>query len=423
LEDALARIVDPQGEGARACLTIYSEASRSAADAADARARVGVTLGPLDGAIVGIKDLFDVAGELTRAGSKILPEDSTPAAADALVVRRLRAGGAVVVAKNNMSEFAATIVGANPLYGTPGNPANRSLVPGGSSSGGAVAVADGMCEIAIGSDTGGSCRAPAALCGIVGFKPSKFRVPTDGAFPLSYTLDSIGPLARTVRACADADAVMAGEPARPLDSVSLNDLRLGVVQGGPLNGLDSTVTERFGYALNALGRSGCRLRDEKIVLLSELAQVQAKASLIFTEAFAIHEERLNKRPDAFDPVVRTQIERGRGVSAADLIRLQGARVRLISAMDLIAQEFDALIMPTTKIVAPLISESITPEGYATKIPLLAGNTNIVNFLDLCAISLPIPRTDGLPVGLMFVGRNGSDRRLLRIAAAVEQLLS
>jgi aspartyl-tRNA(Asn)/glutamyl-tRNA(Gln) amidotransferase subunit A len=423
LEEALALIADPNGEGARACLTIYTESSRAAADAADARARVGVTLGPLDGAIVGIKDLFDVSGEVTRAGSKILLEDSAPAAVDAVVVRRLRAGGAVIVAKNNMSEFAATIVGANPHYGTPGNPANRSLVPGGSSSGGAVAVADGMCEIAIGSDTGGSCRAPAALCGIVGFKPSKFRVPTEGAFPLSYTLDSIGPLARTVRACADADAIMVGEQAQPFDSVPLNDLRFGVIQGGPLNGLDTTVTERFGYALNVLGQSGCRLKDERIALIGELGQVQAKASLLFTEAFAIHEERLNKSPDAFDPVVRTQVERGRRVTAADLIRLQNARLRLIRAMDRIVQEFDALIMPTTKIVAPLISESITPEGYAPKQPLLAGNTSIVNFLDLCAISLPIPRASGLPVGLMLVGRNGSDRRLLGIAAAVEQLLS
>src|SRR5215471_14269762 len=240
LEAALGRIDDPKGEGARACLTVYRDQAKAAADAADARAKAGVSLGPLDGTIVSIKDLFDVAGEVTRVGSKVFAEEGKPAAADAPVVRRLRAGGAIIVAKTNMSEFAYTGIGANPHFGTPGNPADRKRVPGGSSSGAAVAAADGMCEIAIGSDTGGSCRVPAALCGIVGFNPSKFRIPTDGAFPLSYTLDSIGPLARTVRACADADSVMAGEPARPLDSVSLNDLRFGVVQGGPLNGLDST---------------------------------------------------------------------------------------------------------------------------------------------------------------------------------------
>ena len=215
---------------------------------------------------------------------------------------------------------------------------------------------------------------------------------------------------------------MAGEQARPLDSVSLGNLRFGIVQGGPLNGLDANVTERFADALNVLGQSGCRLKDERIALLDELPRVQGKGPLLFTEAFAIHEERLKTRPDAFDPAVRAQIERGRGMSAADLIRLQRARARLISAMDLIVQEFDALIMPTTKIVAPLISEIITPEGNAAKQPLIAGNTSIVNFLDLCAISLPISRASGLPVGLMLIGRNGRDRRLLRIAAAVEQLL-
>ncbi len=211
----LAKIADPTGEGARACLTVYADAARAAADAADARAKGGISLGAMDGAIVTIKDLFDVAGEPTRAGSKILA-DAPPAKADAPVVRRLRAAGAVIVAKTAMSEFAFSGVGMNPHFGTPGNPADRARVPGGSSSGAAVAAADRMCEIAIGTDTGGSTRIPAALCGIVGYKPSKWRVPTDGAFPLSYTLDSIGPLARTVADCARADAVMAGDDFAPL---------------------------------------------------------------------------------------------------------------------------------------------------------------------------------------------------------------
>src|SRR3954447_25314383 len=206
LEQALAKIADPKGEGARACLTVYADTARAAADAADARARAGISLGLMDGAIVSIKDLFDVAGEPTRAGSKILA-DAPLATRDAPVVERLREAGAVILGKTNMSEFAFTGVGANPHFGTPGNPADRSRVPGGSSSGAAVAVADGMCEIAIGTDTGGSTRVPAALCGVVGYKPTKSRVPTEGAFPLSYTLDSVGPIARSVAACAAADAV------------------------------------------------------------------------------------------------------------------------------------------------------------------------------------------------------------------------
>src|SRR3954466_2825976 len=247
LEQALARIADPKGEGARACLTVYAESARAAADAADARAKSGISLGPLDGAIVTIKDLFDVTGEPTRAGSRIMA-DAPPAKADAPVVRRLRAAGTVIVAKTNMTEFAFSGVGINPHYGTPGNPADRARVPGGPTSGGAVAVADGMCDIAIGTDTGGSTRIPAALCGIVGFKPSKRRVPTDGAFPLSYTLDSIGPLARTVADCAKADAVMAGDPAWTIDPAPLEGLRLGIPQGLPLENLDDSVASRFQQA-------------------------------------------------------------------------------------------------------------------------------------------------------------------------------
>src|SRR5437868_10676970 len=237
LEQALARIADPQGEGARACLTVYANAARGAADAADARAKAGISLGTLDGVIVTIKDLFDVAGEPTRAGSRILA-DAAPADADAPIVRRLRTAGAVIIAKTNMTEFAFSGVGMNPHYGTPGNPADRTRVPGGSSSGAAVATADRMCEIAIGTDTGGSTRIPAALCGIVGFKPSQWRIPTEGAFPPSFMLDSIGPLARMVADCARADAVMAGDEPAKLDAAPLAGRLPGNPQGGLLEEFD-----------------------------------------------------------------------------------------------------------------------------------------------------------------------------------------
>src|ERR1700728_4480152 len=161
LEQALARIADPNGEGTRACLSVYAQAARAAADEADARAARGASLGPLDGVVVSIKDLFDVAGEPTRAGSKVLAEEARPATADAAIVRRLRDAGAVIVAKTNMTEFAFSGIGANPHFGTPGNPRDRTRVPGGSSAGAPVAVADDMCDIAIGTDTGGSVRAPA----------------------------------------------------------------------------------------------------------------------------------------------------------------------------------------------------------------------------------------------------------------------
>jgi aspartyl-tRNA(Asn)/glutamyl-tRNA(Gln) amidotransferase subunit A len=418
LEQAFDRIADPSGEGARACLTVYAEAARAAADAADARA--GATLGPLDGMIVSIKDLFDVAGEVTRAGSKVLAEEAKPALADAPVVRRLRAAGAVIVAKTNMTEFAFSGVGANPHYGTPGNPADRARVPGGSTSGGAVAVADGLCEIAVGTDTGGSTRIPAALCGIVGFKPSKYRIPTDGAFPLSYTLDSIGPMARTVADCALADAVMAGEEFEALDPIPLAGLRLGIAQGLPLTDLDETVTARFEQAIGTLGKAGARLTDQALPLLDDMLRANAKGGFAPPEAYAIHRERLTRRGDDVDPNVRARIERGREMSASDYVALAQERAGLVRAMDAALADLDALVLATTPIVAPRLSEVATRETFGRKNFALLRNTAIVNFFDLTAISLPLPREGGLPVGLMLVVRNGHDRRLFRIAAGLEK---
>jgi aspartyl-tRNA(Asn)/glutamyl-tRNA(Gln) amidotransferase subunit A len=421
LEAALARIADPKGEGARACLTVYTEAARAAADAADARAKSSISLGPLDGAIVSIKDLFDVAGEPTRAGSRILA-NAAPAKADAPIVRRLRAAGAVIVAKTNMTEFAFSGVGMNPHYGTPGNPADRARVPGGSSSGAAVAAADEMCEIAIGTDTGGSTRIPAALCGIVGFKPSQWRVPTEGAFPLSYMLDSIGPLARTVVDCARADAVMAGIEFAPLDPAPLAGLRLGIPQGILLKDFDNAVGTRFGAAKKKLAEAGVRLTDERMPLFDAMLAVNAKGGFAPTEAYSIHREHLAHHADAFDPNVRARIERGMKLSAADYVEMARERARLIRAMDAQAAAFDAWLLPTTPITAPTIAEMEDTHTFNTKNMLLLRNTATWNFFDMCAISLPVPGA-GLPVGLMLVARNGHDRRLFEIAAGIERLFA
>jgi aspartyl-tRNA(Asn)/glutamyl-tRNA(Gln) amidotransferase subunit A len=421
-EAALASIADPQGEGARACLTVYADAARAAADAADARARAGVSLGPLDGAIVSIKDLFDVAGEPTRAGSKLLAEEAKPAGADAPVVRRLRQAGAVIIAKTNMTEFAFSGIGANPHFGTPGNPADRSRVPGGSTSGGAVAVADGMCEIAIGSDTGGSTRIPAALCGMVGFKPSKQRIPTDGAFPLSFTLDSIGPMAGSVAQCAVADAAMAGEEPPAIEAAVLASLRLGVVQGLPLDGLDPTVGDAFSVTLDRLGRAGARLTDEALTLINDMNHANARGGAVAAEAYAIHRDRMARRPGDIDPKIAPRIARGRDIAAADYVETLRMRASLIRAMDARLAALDALIMPTTPIVAPRMDEVESAEGFSAKNALVLRNTTIANFFDLCAVSLPMP-SSGLPCGLMLVARNGADGRLFEMAAAVERLLA
>jgi aspartyl-tRNA(Asn)/glutamyl-tRNA(Gln) amidotransferase subunit A len=421
LEHALARINDPSGEGERTFLTIYPEAARKGADAADRRARDGTTLGPLDGMIVSIKDLFDVAGEVTRAGSVVLA-DAQPASTDAPVVQRLREAGAVIVGKTNMSEFAFTGVGANPHYGTPGNPADRTSVPGGSSSGAAVAVADGMCEISIGTDTGGSTRIPAALCGVVGYKPTKSRVTTEGAFPLSPTLDSVGPIARTVETCAIVDAVLAGEKPWALQPIVLQGLTLAIPQGMPLGEPDDTVAAQFDAATGRLGRAGVRWSDVDFSLLDDMARVQSTATIATVEAWRIHRERIAARGADYDPIVRSRIETGSRVSDADYANMLKDRGKLVKAMDLALAEFDALVLPTTPIVAPTMAAVSTEKGFNRANRLLLRNTAIANFFDLCAISLPMPGAD-LPTGLMLFARRGQDRRLFGIAAAVEGLLS
>ena len=423
LEAALSRINDPAGEGARACLTVYREQALAAAQAADARARTGVSLGPLDGKIVSLKDLFDVAGEVTRAGSKVLADEGKPAERDAPIVQRLRAAGAVIIAKTNMSEFAFTGIGINPHYGTPGNPADRARVPGGSSSGAAVTVGDGMCDIAIGTDTGGSVRIPAALCGVTGFKPSRQRVPTAGAFPLSGSLDSIGPLARNIADCANADAVMAGEAPWTLEPAPLAGLRVGVAQGAPIENLDDTVGKRFPAALDRLEKAGARLSKETLPLVGDMTQVLSRTSLLVAEAYAIHRDRLARRAADIDPIIVGRTEKGRDISSADYIDTLQARARLIRAMDARLADLDVLVMPTTPVVAPRFDEVAEPKAFMARNAVILRNTTIVNFFDCCAVSLPLPREGGLPVGLMLIARNGQDRLLLRIAAAVERLFA
>ncbi|MGI8527023.1 MAG: amidase [Pseudolabrys sp.] len=423
LDQALARIDDPKGEGVRACLTIYRDSARQAAEASDARAHAGQSLGPLDGAIFTIKDLYDVAGEVTRAGSKAIAADGKIAARDAPVVARLREAGVVIVAKTNMVEFAFSGVGINPHFGTPGNPADRSQVPGGSTSGGAVAVADGMCEIALGSDTGGSTRLPGALCGIVGWKPSKQRIKTEGAVPISGTLDSVGPLAKTVQQCADTDAVCAGEIPQPVAPLKIKGLRLGIAEGPPLRHLDETVTAQWNEAIELLRKAGAVVTNETLPQLDDMARVNAKGGIVPAEGIALHRDLLARRGAEIDPQIHTRFERGMKISADDYQWMLSERARLIGAMDARLRELEALMMPTSPIVAPTIAEMQAPEAFARNNALLLSNTSIGNFFDLCSISLPLPRRGGLPVGLMLMARNGQDRRLFAAAAAIERLLA
>lgn len=421
LEQSLARIADPSGEGARACLTVYSDAARHAADASDARRKSGRVIGPLDGAVVTIKDLFDVKGEVTRAGSKVLASRGKPAAADATIVTRLREAGAVIVAKTNMTEFAYSGLGANPHFGTPGNPADRKRVPGGSSSGAGVSVADDMCDIAIGTDTGGSTRIPGAFCGVVGFKPTVKRVPRAGAFPLSFTLDSVGPLAKSVAACASADAVIAGEAAAQLATIDLKTVRVGLAQGVVIENLDDTVSKAFSAALAKLSPHW-KGSDVALDALSYLQSANARGGVAPPEAYAIHRTLLDEAGDGVDPNVRMRLLRSSNMTAPDYIFAVQDRLQGIAAMDSVFDNFDVLVMPTVPIVPPTMDEIATADAFAAVNVRALRNTSIWNFFDVCAISLPIRLGNALPVGLMLVGRHGEDRKLLAIAAAVEKML-
>lgn len=423
LEAALAEIARLGDEGTRIFTRLYADEARDAARAADARQRAGRTLGPLDGRLVSIKDLFDVAGEATTAGS-VVRREAAPAAQDALVVRRLRAAGAVIVGKTNMTEFAFSGVGINPHYGTPGNAHDVTRIPGGSSSGAGVSAGRGIVEFAIGSDTGGSVRIPSALNGLVGFKPTQARVSREGAYPLSYTLDTVGPLCHSVADAAAADAVLAGEDATPLEARSTRGLRVGVPRGLLFTQAQDEVLTAFEQALGALSQSGAQVRDEALDdLLGEPFRLQERGTLIAAEAAWIHQATVATQAEAYDPIVLSRIRKGQSIDAASYVGLQQARAALLPRLDARLADLDVLVLPTVPVLAPRIADVQAEEAFMKINGLLLRNPSVFNFYDLPALSLPLPVAGGLPVGLMVVGRRGRDRELLAVGAAIERALA
>jgi aspartyl-tRNA(Asn)/glutamyl-tRNA(Gln) amidotransferase subunit A len=416
-EQALARIEDPKGEGKRTFVKTYKAQALAAAGASDLQRKAGLVLSPLAGLPVSIKNLCDVAGETTLSGSIAL-DDAPPARQDAPVVARLRAAGAVIVGSTNMSEFAFSGVGFNPHYGTPGNPADRTRVPGGSSSGAAVSVADGMAVAALGTDTGGSVRIPSAVCGLVGFKPTARRVPIDGVIPLSASLDSIGPLANSVECCAIVDAVFAGEPIAVPEAAPLTGLRFGVPRQVVLEEVDNTVARAFERACKALATKGVKVEPIDLPQLDELPAINAKGGFAAAEAYAWHRKLIARRGKDYDQIIHPRILRGQEMSAADYIDLLQARADLQKRVAAVTSNYDAVVMPTCAIVAPTLEEVSTPEGFTKKNLLLLRNTALGNFLDRCAISLPCHTASELPVGFMLMGETMADKRLLAIASAV-----
>jgi aspartyl-tRNA(Asn)/glutamyl-tRNA(Gln) amidotransferase subunit A len=422
IEQCLARIADPIGEGARAFIKVYAESARTMADAMDDLRRAGRAPSRYAGIPVSLKDLFDIADEPTPAGSRVLT-GAPPAAAHAPVVQRMLAAGFVPVGRTNMTEFAFSGLGINPHYGTPLSPWDRAAgrIPGGSSSGTAVSVSDGMAVAGLGTDTGGSCRIPAAFCGIVGYKPTARRVPITGVLPLAPSLDSVGPLAPSVSCCAIIDAVLAGEAPASV-SCSLDGLRLAVPTTVVLDGMDSTVASAFERTLTALSRVGARISHIAVPEFDEVSAVNAKGGFAASEAYAWHRALLAEKGDGYDPRIRVRIERGERMSAADYIEVVAARSKLVADLDARTRDIDALIMPTVPIVPPRITELENERDYYRINMHILRNTALANFFDRCSISLPCHGAGEAPVGLMLVGETLGDARLFSMAAAIESML-
>ena len=419
LDEALARITAVDDGSIHT--TVFGTTARAEAGAADQLRRAGLPMAPLAGLPIALKALFDVTDRTTHAGSRLLA-DAPPAGADAEIVARLRRAGAVLTGHTGMTEFAYSGLGLNPHYGTPANPWDPQRIPGGSSSGAAVAVARGMAAAAIGTDTGGSIRIPAAYCGLVGFKPSRQRIPMQGVFPLSPSLDAVGPLAHSVACCARLDAILSGQSPRPLAPMEAANLRLAIPRQVVLDDMDADVARAFERAVETLSRAGARIREIPAEWLLELQNLLTGGGFTAAESYYLHREWLEQHGERYDPRVRVRIERGADISAADYLHLQRERRRQIAAAEHRLEDIDALVMPTTPMVPPRFRELEDDAEYSRINLLVLRNPTVGNLLDFCGISLPCQRAEELPVGLMLLAPNGADRHLLRQAATVESVL-
>ena len=423
VEECLARIDDPAGEGARTFIHVDKDAALAAADAMDHLRKANAAPSPYAGIPVSIKDLYDIKGQVTRAGSRAL-EDSAPAEADAPVVARLRRAGFIVIGRANMTEFAYSGIGINPHFGTPKSAWNRNVghVPGGSSSGAAVSIADQMAYGALGTDTGGSCRIPAAYNGIVGYKPTQRRVPLDGGVPLSFSLDSFGPLARSVACCAVLDAVLADEAVQPLQPRPVKGMRLAVPTTIALDDLDEEVARTFERALEALSRHGALVERIEVPEFHDVGVMNGKGGFAAAESYAWHRYLLTSKGDVYDPRVRVRIQRGEGISAADYIDILNARRAFIARTEQRIAPYDALVLPTTANTPPVIADLADDQAFTTQNLRALRNCTLINMLDGCAISLPAHREGEVPVGLMLAAAGGADRRIFELAAGMENVI-
>lgn len=403
----------------------FDAQAAAAAHSVDAQFAAGAPLPRLGGLAVSVKDLFDVQGLPTTAASRVLAE-APAAAVDAPAVARLRAAGAALTGHTNLSEFAFSGVGINPHHGTPPNAATLAIdpqarIPGGSTSGGAVSVASGAAWAALGSDTGGSIRIPAALQGLVGFKNTARLTPTEGAIPLSTSLDTACAITRSVRDAVVLHEVLADRSVS-LARQPLGTLRLAIPYQ-TLAGMDRTVAIAFERAVSLLRQLGAHIEDVAMPELDELAAINATGGFSAAESWAWHRALITRRQGEYDPRVAHRIRRGETMSAADYIELQRARTDWIRRMTATLRRFDALLSPTVPIVAPTIASLASDEAFFAANGLLLRNPSIVNMLDGCALSLPCHRPGEMPVGLMVWSHALQDDRVLDVSLTIERTLA
>lgn len=421
----LDRATAADGEGSRTFVHLFAESALIEAEAIDRRRSAGIWTGALGGIPISIKDLFDVRGVPTTAGSTVLA-DAIPASADATVVARLRAAGAVIVGRTNMTEFAFSGLGINPHYGTPANPFDRPSrrIPGGSSSGAAVSVADGMAVAAIGTDTGGSVRIPAALCGLVGFKPTTARIPLSGALPLSPSLDSVGPLGMSVRCCRILDAVLSDQVPEIEPTIDVRNLRVAIPRTRVFDEIDPHVGRAFENAIAAIAEAGAIITRIDVPAFIDIGAASEVATFPAVEGFAWHRELLARAGDRYDPRVAVRLNRGSQVKAADYLWLLQRRKELTRAVRSRVGGFDVVAMPSVPISAPPIEELERNEELYHRVNLLLlQNPTLINFLDGCALSLPCHSVGEPPVGLMLARFDHADGAVLAIGESIEHVLA
>ncbi len=423
VEKSLERIGDPVGEGALSFLTVDKSSALAEADRQDNLRASGNQPSPYAGIPFSAKDLFDIAGQVTTAGSKLL-QNAPAALSDAPAIAALKAAGFVLLGRTNMTEFAYSGVGLNPHYGTPASNYDRKIrrIPGGSSSGAAVAVADGMCALSIGSDTGGSTRIPAAYNGIVGYKPSTGRVSTQGAYPLSKTFDSIGPMANSVACCAIADAIMAGDWDGLIAPRASKDLKLAVLMNHAMVGLDAAVANDLAHALDAMRRAGARITLIEMPELAELPSLMVNGGIVAAEAFMQHQSQIEAMGDAYDPRVVNRIRTAGGITAQEYQFILVRRAAMIATFNRLSADYDAVVLPTVPIISPAMSVLADDGMYMQYNGLSLRNTYLANFLNGCSISLPMNKVGAAPTGLMLMASHSADEALFAAAAAVERIL-